>query len=80
MANAFQAELHQKRLSGSVGDGASGRALAPADFDPANFHQGVNRSLRQRDTANVLNFRTRNRLVIGHDGERLDCREIISAA
>jgi hypothetical protein len=72
VADAFQPELDQEGLGGAVGDRAARGALAATDLDPADLHQDVDGARGHGDTANVLDLRPGDRLMVGDDGQGFD--------
>ena len=70
----IEPEMRHESLGRAVRDRPAGR-LAPApQADPAGFQKHIERPLRGRHAANILDLGTRHRLVIGDDRQHLDRR------
>ncbi len=69
-----QPEVAEKGVGGGPGDRPSRCLAAAFGRDPALLEQHVDRSLAELHASDLLDLAARHRLVVGDDGERLDCR------
>ncbi len=72
VADRVESELDQEFGRRAVGDRPARRLAPPAHAHPARLHQHVERALRDRDAADLLDVGARHRLMIGDDRERLE--------
>src|SRR5437879_100740 len=66
--------MPEEAFRGPKGDRTAWRLPATAWANPSGFKEDVERPLRGRDAADVLDLRARHGLMIGDDRERLDGR------
>ena len=64
----------QELLRRAVGDGPARRPAPAARPHPADLHQHVERAGGGGHAADLLDLGARHRLVVGDDGQRLQCR------
>ena len=73
ITDRLKSEMGQKLAGRAIRDGTTRRFAATPHFDPARFHQHVNRAAMDRHTPNIFDFSPRNRLVIGNHRQRFQC-------
>src|SRR5262249_20214322 len=71
VADRVETEMAQKCVGGTERDRPPRCLPAPARPDPAGLEQHVERALRGRDAADLLDLRPRDRLVVSDDRESL---------
>src|SRR5262249_62133271 len=65
--------MAEKSLRGAIGYRTPRRPPAAPQFDPSGLEQNIEGALRCAHAPNLLDLGASDRLVIGDDGQRLEC-------